>query len=488
MNDETLIDDFSRLAACRIGLRVPDNNRFIETIRRRAADFGDGSLSCYRDYLAGEESEHEWEEIARQFTSGETFFFRDHGQIDLLSSRLLPELIARHRDDKTLRIWSAGSASGEEAYSLAMLVDMLLPQRQGWNILILGTDIDPAAIHKARLARYGNWSFRQIPPNIQSRYFHADESDWVLNEAIRDMVSFRVSNLMTAPFPDQASELHDMDLILCRNVFIYFDRSAVSLIARKFAATLREGAYLLTAHTELLGYQVDDLHARLCAEGMVYQKENGASTPSYTADALPQIMFPPLPQPQQLSAPLPHVPVAPPQRVPDDDTLLKQAHASLHARDYVSAREHAAAILERNRHHAGALDVLARLHADRGEYDQARQVCNRSLAANPLIASPYFVLAQLAQLEGDFDGAKSCLNKTIYLEPDHIAANLELAALFERDGDVPRAIGLRRTALGILRKRGDDDVIEPYEMTAAEMTQWLSQWLNAQNAASQHPG
>ena len=82
--------------------------------------------------------------------SGETYFFRDHGQFDLLRLRLLPELIERRRGARTLRLWSAGCASGEEAYSLAMLVDMLLPERDDWDILILGSDIDAAALAKAR--------------------------------------------------------------------------------------------------------------------------------------------------------------------------------------------------------------------------------------------------------------------------------------------------------------------------------------------------
>jgi chemotaxis protein methyltransferase CheR len=85
-----------------------------------------------------------------QRTNGETYFLRDHGQFDLLRLRLLPELIERRRNAKTLRLWSAGCSSGEEAYSLAMLLDMLLPKRDDWNIFILGSDIDESALAKAR--------------------------------------------------------------------------------------------------------------------------------------------------------------------------------------------------------------------------------------------------------------------------------------------------------------------------------------------------
>lgn len=131
MKDAALLDELAQLAAQQIGLRVPDDtrNRFIGVLRERATRLGYSALEGYRNFLAGKQAAEEWEELARVFTSGETFFFRDHGQFDLMRLRLLPELIELHRNDKTLRLWSAGCASGEEAYSWAMLVDMLLPER-----------------------------------------------------------------------------------------------------------------------------------------------------------------------------------------------------------------------------------------------------------------------------------------------------------------------------------------------------------------------
>ncbi|MDO8810998.1 MAG: CheR family methyltransferase, partial [Gallionella sp.] len=223
MNDTALLDELAQLTARRIGLRIPDDvrDRFVGMLRERAAHLGYSSLKDYQTFLVGRQASEEWEELVRVFTSGETFFFRDHGQFDLLRLRLLPELIAQHRSDKTLRLWSAGCASGEEVYSLAMLVDMLLPERDGWDILILGTDIDSAAIAKAQRGHYGQWSFRMAPPALQQRYFHLDGKDWILDERIRRMVTFRVANLVGEPFKNSASEpgvgyeLHDMDLILC---------------------------------------------------------------------------------------------------------------------------------------------------------------------------------------------------------------------------------------------------------------------------------
>lgn len=224
--------------------------------------------------------------------TGETYFFRDRGQFDLLRFRLLPELIGRRREAKILRLWSAGCASGEEAYSLAMLVDMLLPEREEWDILILGTDIDPAALEKARRGRYGQWSFRLVSAGLQRRYFRREGEEWELDEGIREMARFRALDLIGGDFPD--AELRDMDLILCRNVFIYFRPEEVERVAAKMAAALSEGGYLMTGHTELMGHTVAGLTSRLFPEGVVYQGAVSAGRPSPPA---------PLPLPQGASPP-----------------------------------------------------------------------------------------------------------------------------------------------------------------------------------------
>ena len=360
--------------------------------------------------------------------SGETYFFRDHGQFDLLRLRLLPELIARRRGAKKLRLWSAGCASGEEAYSLAMLVDMLLPERDGWDILILGSDIDPAALDKARCGRYRQWSFRMVPPALQQRYFQRVGDEWALDERIRRMVTFRAVDLIGGPFP--GGELRDMDLILCRNVFIYFGAGAVAAVADKLADALCEGGYLMTGHTELIGHRMPNLRSRLFAEGVVYQR----------AAPIPAKI--PLPVRISLSpAAAQRTPGAPQPGAPRAEELL----------------------------------ATAREFADRGEYDQAEQSCRQLLAAAPLDAEPHFLLAQLAQLRGDFELAGELLDKTLYLDPRCVAAYLELAALCERAENLPRAQTLRRAALDIVRSLPGDAMVEPYETTAAELAQWLAQ-------------
>jgi chemotaxis protein methyltransferase CheR len=459
MDETVLFEELERLARRQIGLRIPDDarNRFVAKLRERAAHLGYASLNHYQTYLAGQQATEEWEILSRIFTCGETFFFRDHGQIDLLRLHLLPELIAQHHNDKTLRLWSAGCASGEEAFSLAMLVDMLLPNRAGWNILILGSDIDSEAIARAQRGRYGQWSFRMVPEELQQRYFHRQGQEWVLDQSILRMVTLRVSNLVVDPFPDSNSELHGMDLILCRNVFIYFNSPVVNSVAAKFSATLCEGGYLLTAHTELIGHGVRELESRMFVEGVVYQRiscQHRAVRP--VGPPAPGVA--PLAR-QALPAVKSSISIASKLQTAAGQAVLAISHAPASA--------------------APIEDVIlkeARAHADRGEFDLAGLICRKALEVNALAAAPYFLLAQLAQVNGDFSLAKECLNKAIYLDSHFVAAYLELAALCERADDMPRAQTLRRVALGIVRNVPNNEMIEQYEMSAGSLTQWLSQW------------
>ena len=428
-NESALITALNGLVVQRTGLHIPADarDRFEKVIRARAARYG--SLEDYRDFLQGPQADSEWEGYVRDFTSRETYFFRDHGQFDLLRLHLLPELIARHRADKTLRLWSAGCASGEEAYSLAMLLDMLLPEQAGWDILILGTDIDTQAITRAEQGYYGEWSFRMVPDELKKRYFNSAADTLLLDERIRRRVTFRVANLLAEP----DAQWYDMDLILCRNVFIYFERDVVFKVASMLALALRRGGYLLTAHTELIGHVVPELESRLFTEGVVYQRRGSELTPA------PPVRLVQIRQARR--------PVAQQARPPTTPTSP-----------------------------VGESIVQAWTLAERGEFKQAEQLCGRILSSDVLATPAYFLMAQLVQARGEFQQAMALLNKVLYLDPRSVAAHLELAALCERANDLERAHTLRRAAYAIVSALPAGTMIEQSGTLAGELAQWLAQW------------
>jgi chemotaxis protein methyltransferase CheR len=181
---------------------------------------------------------------------GETYFFRDPALFDTLAREILRPLIeARRAGTRHLRMWSAGCASGEEAYSLAMLVAGLLPDWRAWNLSILATDLDRAALARARDATYGTWSMRADLP-LQARRFllPAGEGRWQVDPELARRVHFAPLNLVAADWP---AGITAMDLVLCRNVLIYFSPARARAALGRLGQALTDDGWLVTGSVDV---------------------------------------------------------------------------------------------------------------------------------------------------------------------------------------------------------------------------------------------
>lgn len=194
------------------------------------------SCSCNSSLLAG---------LLAAITVGESYFFRDKNQMTLLEKTLLPQLIKQKSNDLSLKIWSAGCSSGEEIYTIAMLLTELLPNIDRWNLYLLGTDINTTALQKANSGIYGQWSMRSISEKYINRYFKKNNRSYTLSPEICNLAHFKYLNLCDNSYPSIINGLFDVDLILCRNVLIYFDNELVTKIMNKFSTCITEHGYLL---------------------------------------------------------------------------------------------------------------------------------------------------------------------------------------------------------------------------------------------------
>ncbi|MGL5742446.1 MAG: CheR family methyltransferase [Legionella sp.] len=185
------------------------------------------------------------DDLIAAITVGESYFFRDKNQMQLLEKKLLPNLIKRKENDFNLKVWSAGCSTGEEIYTLAMLLSELLPNVQLWDLYLVGTDINPTALKKAETGCYGQWSMRSIPEKYIQRYFIKNDRTYTIDPRIRDLVRFKNLNLCDNSFPSIINGIFDVDLILCRNVLIYFDNELAAQIMKKLRVCMSEHAYLL---------------------------------------------------------------------------------------------------------------------------------------------------------------------------------------------------------------------------------------------------
>lgn len=208
----------------------------------------------YKRFLdsGGFDATHELELLAQSLVNLETSFFRDHGQMHLLKDMLLPEIIAFHQFDKTLKVWSAGCSSGQELYSIAMLIKQILPRDNDWNPFLFGSDICHQALQTAKKGLYTESQMKGIDPVHLKREFSKEKDNYLISPLLKKMCTFKEFNLVSESCDLIEPRLKEVDLIICRNVFIYFTPQAIEKVVRKFYQILRKNGVLVTGHGELI--------------------------------------------------------------------------------------------------------------------------------------------------------------------------------------------------------------------------------------------
>jgi chemotaxis protein methyltransferase CheR len=228
------------ILSSRIGLFIPPEraSHLDYCLRSAARDSGIADLDEFLDVLRNSLPTHlAWQRLLYHLAIGETYFFRD---VDMLRDRILPRLILRRRADgsRTLRIWSAGCATGEEPYTLAILLSDLVPDLDAWNITILGTDINLESLGFARRGLYTSWSVRSAL--IDHAHLRPRGNRWQVSEPIRRTVDFRYLNLI-----DNHVAMVQADLIVCRNVLMYIERDRRTEIIARLNTALGDGGELM---------------------------------------------------------------------------------------------------------------------------------------------------------------------------------------------------------------------------------------------------
>ncbi len=210
----------------------------------------------------------ELEEAVDLLTVNETYFYREPFQLEAFSREILPALATERASQRRLRILSAGCATGEEAYTLAVLVrDSRL--FEGWDVEIAGADISRRCLAQARAAAYGEHAFRSAESEPMRRWFRLRGGKWLVDEAIQRMVRFTRENLLDGA---SLASVGSLDAIFCRNVMIYFDIDARRRVLRRFHEKLREGGWLLLGHAESLLHVTADFEIVHLKSDLVYRK------------------------------------------------------------------------------------------------------------------------------------------------------------------------------------------------------------------------
>ena len=230
------------------------------------------NLNDFRDYYRfiryDKNTEEELSAIMDILTVNETYFFREQNQLKAFSEEILEELKVTLKDRKTLRIWSAGCSTGEEPYTITMLINEK-DSFNGWNIEIHGSDINQRVLQTARKGTYMKNSFRTTDPYFLKKYFSEENGAFTINDRIKKHVNFSYLNLLD---PVKTRFMGKMDVIFCRNVLIYFDNESRRRVIENFYDRLVDGGYLLLGHAESLINISTAFKLKHLKNDMVYQK------------------------------------------------------------------------------------------------------------------------------------------------------------------------------------------------------------------------
>jgi len=489
---EPLLSHLSDHLAARMGWHFPQERwKDLEAgIAVAARELGiKDTMHCARELLTSNLTQRQIEALTQAFTVGETYFFRDPRSLAALEHHVLPELIqARRRNHRRLRIWSAGCCTGEEAYSIAILLDRLLPDIADWQITLLGTDVNTRFLQKAAEGIFGDWSFRDAPSWLRDNYFRpVGRSRFAIVPRIRSMATFAYLNLCEDAYPSLTNNTNAMDLILCRNVLMYFSTARAQHVIHNFHRSLIANGVFLVSAVET-SVHIDQHFAALPFEGAtVYRKRS-----EFDLAALPLPAA--VPASMQEIRDDPSIPASPAIEADRPQPATYAAHSSADA--YVRAL----ALFEQGNYVdaigtltasasmstgsiSGAGDdpvglesaiLLARIHANLGDLAAARHWSEQAIAIDRTSAVGHYLQAIILQEQNDPASAAAALQRVLYLQGDFVLAHFALGNLEQRQGRGSAATRHFTNALNLLR-RFDDNAILPYSdgMAAGQLRETI---------------
>jgi chemotaxis protein methyltransferase CheR len=388
---------------------------------------GDTGCASIEEYLASlPDHPMRLQQILEMLVVGETHFARIPPQIAALAERVLPDLIERRRATgrRRLRVWSAGCSTGEEAWTLALLLRRLLPAAEGWDLAVLGTDLSRRALDAAERGRYWARSVALLPQVELARWFVPAEGGWQVCPELREIVTFRQHNLVADPLPVAAGSI---DLVVCRNVIIYFDRPTTHRVVTSLHEALSPDGWLLLGPAETLWQLHDGFDTMPHQDAFAYRRRPAASEPGARAKAG---------RPADRRSTAVRMPIVPPVPV-RTRTVLPELGATGSAGPEVGPPE------------VGVAQV--RLALREGSYELAAQQAQELTGAQPLVAEAHY-LHGLALLDLGRDAAATeALRRAVYLAPEHAFAQLGLAVVLDRQRDRGAGPAYAAAALALAR-------------------------------------
>lgn len=410
-----------------------------EKVRSRLSSCGMENIEHYFQFLQyNSEGAAELKNLIDLLTVGETFFFRNQPQFNALREAILPAMIQSKGARKSLKIWCAGCSTGEEPYSLAILLNEMGFFDPSWKVSILATDINRRSLEAAQRGAYSERAVQEVPADQLQRYFTRQGRRYLLSDEIKSRVEFRRHNLVGDEF--SLEEMRDLDVVLCRNVTIYFNLPTTQRLISQFADCLTPESYLFIGHAETLWGISEAFDPVEFPDTFVYRKRNPrAAKPAFSLHkAMARKSVPPtVPKPVVAS-----VPAIPPAR-PVSSKPVAQAHRAAPPFD------------------SEALLAEAQRLADQGAHEKALESLRQVVAQDNLCIQAYYLMGVLLSTLKRYGEAIDVFRKLLYIDGNLILSHYHLGTLYQALQDKARAEKEYSNCLKLLEGSQEEEPI-PY--------------------------
>lgn len=398
--------------------------------------------------------------LAFHLTIGETYFFRDSNIFEILEKDILPQIIENHKRDQIIRIWSAACCSGEETYSIAILLNRLIPNLKEWDVTLIGSDINHEFLKKAQKGCYKKWSFRATPKEIQDKYFEkAEDGTFHIIPSIRKLVKFIPFNLVLDPYPDISKGIYEMDLIFCHNVLIYFSKKQIKQTVHKLTGSLTNQGWLSVTSVEIPFIQEKFLIPKKFQRTTFFQKdisnEGSQNIPQMQPVGKKKV------ESKKLKI-LEKIPVSIPKKIEKKETPDKEGIFN-HCLDLYQKKQYQEVIsllfpmIKENENNDSFLKtkqkeiyLLIKTFANQGNLNDATLLVEREMKLDKLNPPLHYIHATLLQAEGNIQEAIKSLKKALFLDPNYIIAYFTLGVLEKQIGNTQSATRNFTTALDLI--------------------------------------
>jgi len=463
---DDLLRRFNAFLTTHVGLHFADDRlRDLERGLISAATAFDypTAAACVQGLMAAPLSQSQIEKLATHLTVGETYFFREKSTMDALQSHILPELIRARRDgERRIKIWSAGCCTGEEPYTLALMLSQLIGDLSSWNITILATDINPRSLRKAEAGIYNEWSFRTVPPAIRERLFIRSGRDrFEVPPDVRRLVTFSYLNLADDIYPSPINHTQGLDLILCQNVLMYLTDAVAQRAADNFRRCLVEDGWFFVTPAETASLNLSD-YSPVNFKGATFYRKQTRSHPEILEESL---------EADELAVPAFFPDPIPAESDPEPEPLLEVISGDQAVADEPDLTP---SFIER-----------ARASANQGHLQDALYWSRQALGADKLSVAAGYLEATILEEQAAWTEAMAAYKRVLFLDPQFVLAHFALENLSRRQGRMREAERHWKNCLQLLRNYAPDDVLPQSDgVTAGRLMTFLKQMRSDEDVVS----